>query len=284
MRQMKDKDTTDFYPVIAYTCIKTGGWEMRVYLDLVILLNFGVDFLLLLGTNRLSGYRSHIIRVTFSAGIGGFYAGICMMPGFYFLSNLLWRFISLGLMSMVAFGMDRSAFRRGVVFIFLSMALGGLAMGLGKGNISSLLLSAALLSGMCFVGFRGAIGTKQYAKVQLKYGDKQYHLTALRDSGNTLTDPITGSQVLIVGPGVAWDLMGLHKDQLADPIGTIERGNFIGLRLIPYRAVGQPGGMLLAISMDEVWIDGRQSNTLVAFAPNPFGKEDVYQALTGGVL
>lgn len=257
---------------------------MRVYLDLVILLNFGVDFLLLLGTNRLSGYRSHIIRVIFSAGIGGLYAGICMMPGFYFLSNLLWRFISLGLMSVVAFGMDRSAFRRGVVFIFLSMALGGLAMGLGKGSISSLLLSAALLSVMCFVGFRGAIGTKQYAKVQLRHEDKVYHITALRDSGNTLTDPITGSQVLIVGPGVAWDLMGLHKDQLADPIGTIERGNFIGLRLIPYRAVGQPGGMLLAVTVDEVLIDGRQANTLVAFAPNPFGKEDVYQALTGGVL
>ena len=257
---------------------------MRVYLDLVILLNFGVDFLLLLGTNRLSGYRSQILRVVLSAAIGGLYAGICMTPGFYFLSNLLWRLISLGIMSVVAFGMDRSALRRGVVFIFLSMALGGIAMGLGKGSVSSLLLSAALLAGMCFVGFRGTVGSKQYAKVQLKYGDKLYHLTALIDSGNTLTDPVTGGQVLIVGPGVAWDVLGITREQLADPIGTIEHGNFKGLRLIPYRAVGQPGGMLLAASMKEVRLDGRQANTLVAFAPNPFGKEEVYQALTGGVL
>ena len=103
---------------------------MGVYLDLVILLNFGVDFLLLMGTNRWSGYRSQSLRVGLSAGIGGLYAGICMLPGFYFLSRALWRIISLGIMSAVAFGMDRSALRRGVVFIFLSMALGGIAMGL----------------------------------------------------------------------------------------------------------------------------------------------------------
>lgn len=257
---------------------------MRVYLDLVVLLNFGVDLLLLLGTNRLSGYRCQILRILLSAGIGGVYAGICMMPGFVFLSNLLWRFMTLGIMSMVAFGMDRSALRRGVVFIFLSMALGGLAMGLGRGGFSSLLLSAALLAGMCIVGFRGAVGARQYAKVQLKHGDKMYRITALRDSGNTLTDPVTGGQVLIVDPAVAWDLLGINKEQLSDPIGTLERGSFKGLRLIPYRAVGQPGGMLLAISLDEVLIDGRQVNTLVAFAPNPFGKDEAYQALTGGVL
>lgn len=257
---------------------------MRVYLDLVALLNFGVDFLLLLGTNRLSGYRSQILRVGLSAGLGGFYAGICMMPGFHFLSNLLWRFIILSIMSMIAFGMDRSALRRGVVFIFLSMALGGLAIGLGKSSFSSLLLSAVLLAGMCVVGFRGTVGIKQYAKVQLKYGDKMYRITALRDSGNTLTDPVTGGQVLVVDPAVARDLLGMNKEQLSDPVGTLEGGKFKGLRLIPYRAVGQPGGMLLAISLDEVLIDGRQANTLVAFAPNPFGKDEAYQALTGGVL
>ena len=257
---------------------------MRVYLDLVVLLNFGVDFLLLLGTNRLSGYRSQILRVGLSACIGGIYAGICMLPGFYFLSNLLWRIISLGIMSAIAFGIDRSAIRRGIVFTFLCMALGGLAMGLGRGSFSSLLLSAAVLTGMCIIGFGGIIGAKQYAKVQLRHEDKVYHITALQDSGNTLTDPVTGGRVLIVDSRVAWDLLGMNKEQLSDPIGTIEQGKFKGLRFIPYRAVGQPGGMLLAVTVDEVLIDGRQANTLVAFAPNPFGKDEVYQALTGGVL
>lgn len=257
---------------------------MHVYLDLVILLNIGVDFLLLLGTNRLSGYRTQVIRAVLSAGIGGIYAGACMLPGLYFLSNTFWRIISLGIMSIVAFGMDRSAIRRGVVFVFLSMALGGIAIGLGRGSISSLLLSAAVLGGMCFVGFQGAIGARQYAKVRLKYREQTYDLTALIDSGNTLIDPVTGGRAMIVGPGVAWDVLGISQEELRNPIVTIEQGRYQGLRLIPYRAVGQPGGMLLAVCMDEVLIDGRQANTLVAFAPNSFGKEEVYQALTGGVL
>lgn len=257
---------------------------MQVYLDLVVLLNFGVDFLLLLGTNRLSGYRCQFLRAGLAAGVGGIYAGICMLPGFYFLSGLLWRIVSLGIISAVAFGINRGAIRRGIVFSFLCMALGGLAIGLGKNSFSSLLLSATLLAGMCIIGFRGNVGSKQYAMVQLRYENKVYHITALRDSGNTLTDPVSGGQVLIVDPRVARDLLGMNKEQLSDPISTLESGKFKGLRLIPYRAVGQPGGMLLGISLDEVLIDGRRANTLVAFAPNSFGREEAYQALTGGVL
>lgn len=257
---------------------------MWVYLDLVILLNFGVDFLLLLGTNRLSGFSSRMFRLLLSAGIGGVYAGICMMPGFFFLSNTLWRMVCLGIMATVAFGWNRSALTRGTVFVFLSMALGGIAVGLGKGSFPVLLLSAAVVAMMCMVGFRGSIGSRKYAEVALTYHDKVYHLTALKDSGNTLTDPITGRRVLIAGPKLAWDVFGMTPEQLSDPIGTMEQGNLQGFRLIPYRAVGQSCGMLLATSFEKVVIDGQYTNPLVAFAPNRFGKGEVYQALTGGVL
>ena len=45
---------TNFFPAGRYT--GPGGEGMAVYLDLVVLLNYLVDFLLLLGTNRLSGF------------------------------------------------------------------------------------------------------------------------------------------------------------------------------------------------------------------------------------
>lgn len=257
---------------------------MCVYLDLVILLNICVDFLLLLGTNRLSGYGSQCLRLGLSSILGGLYAGACMLPGFSFLSNVIWRLVSLAIMAVIAFGADRSALRRGTVFVFLSMALGGIATGLGKNSFSALILSAGILTGMCFIGFRGNIGLKQYAKVQIRYGGKSFDLTALRDTGNTLIDPLTGGHVLIAGPELAWDMLGITQQQLADPIGTIGQGRYPRLRLIPYRAVGQSCGMLLALSADGIMIDGRKVNPLVAFAPNGFGKEEVYQALTGGVV
>ena len=77
---------------------------MAVYLDLVMLLNFLVDYLLLLGTNRLSGSPMTPGRCALAAVLGSVYAGACLLPGFRFLGNFLWRCVSLGLMAVLAFG------------------------------------------------------------------------------------------------------------------------------------------------------------------------------------
>ena len=63
---------------------------MEVYLDLVVLLNFSVNLLLLWGTNRLSDKEIGGRRTVFSAALGGGYAGICLLPGFSFLGNFVW--------------------------------------------------------------------------------------------------------------------------------------------------------------------------------------------------
>ena len=97
---------------------------MPVYLDVVILLNFLVDFFLLLGTNRLAGYPACIGRAAAAAALGGIYGGLCLIPGFGFLGNTFWRTVSLGLMGILAFGVDRGTLRRCVLFVLLSMALG----------------------------------------------------------------------------------------------------------------------------------------------------------------
>ncbi len=257
---------------------------MTVYMDFVIILNFSVDLLLLLGTNRLCGYPSGIPRCCLSSAVGSIYAGVCMLQDFSFLGNTLWRIVFLFLMAVIAFGWNQSALRRGVVFVFLSMALGGIAMGMNQNSFFSLILAALGVTVMCLVGFCGRIGGQRFASVELTIKGQKYRLTALRDTGNTLKDPVTGQQVLIVGADVAQRIIGLTSQQLADPITTAESGLISGLRLIPYRAVGQPCGMLLAYCFDEVKIDGKQAGNLVAFAPDRIGNDGAYQALTGGVL
>ena len=48
---------------------------MVLYVDLVVLLNFLVDLLLILGTNRLAGYPPGLKRAVPAALLGGAYAG-----------------------------------------------------------------------------------------------------------------------------------------------------------------------------------------------------------------
>ena len=257
---------------------------MRVYLDLVVLLNFLVDFLLLLGTNRLAGYPGGYVRSALAAVLGGIYAAGCLVPGFSFLGNTLWRLVSLVLMAGIAFGWNRGAVQRGAVFLLLSMALGGFATGFGKGNFWILVASALVLWMLCRVSFRGSVGQKEYVPVELCWEDRKISLIALRDTGNTLRDPLTGEQVLIAGADVGTELLGLTEQQLRHPVELLTSGKVAGLRLIPYHAVGQPGGMLPAVRFHGAKINGTYEDPLVAFAPEVLARGAVYRMLTGGAV
>lgn len=257
---------------------------MRVYLDLVVLLNFLVDYLLLLGTNRLAGYPAGYGRGAVAAALGGVYAGACLLPGFRFLGNYLWRLVSLTLMAGISFGWNRSAVHRGAVFILLSMALGGIASGFGSGSAGMLVASAVGLWLLCRISFRGGVGQREYVPVELSWGGRKVNLTALRDTGNTLRDPLTGEQVLVAGGDVGMELLGLTQHQLHHPVETLALGIIPGMRLIPYQAVGQPGAMLPALRFQNVKIGHTYGNYLVAFAPEELAKGAVYRMLTGGAV
>ena len=255
---------------------------MRVYLDLVMGLNFAVDLMLLLGTNRLAGFASEGKRVIGAAALGSVYSGACLLHSFRFLGSTLWRVVTLAGMAGIAFGWNRSACRRCGVFILLSMALGGLAVSFGKGNVVALLPGAAGMWLLCRVAFGDGVGGREYVDVEISQGDTTVNLTALRDSGNTLQDPVTGESVLVIGPRAAEQLTGLNPQQLRTPLESL--GSLPGLRLIPYKAVGCSGGMLLAKRFDRVKIGKKRGRVLVAFAPEGLGEGQMYQALTGGAL
>lgn len=259
-----------------------GVRKARIYGDLVVILNFLVDFLLLLGTNRLSGFPLSTGRSAAAAGLGSAYAAGCLLPGFRFLGGSLWRAVSLAGMAVVAFGLNRSAVKRGGVFLLLSMALGGIAVSFGSGEFFHLVLAAAGVWLLCRVCVENGVGARRYVPLQIRYGEREVRLTALVDSGNTLRDPITGEGVLVISAAAAEALTGLTRQQLGSPLNTLAAQPVAGLRLIPYRAVGQAGGMLLAMRFSQVTVGTTRRSALVAFAPEGLGEGRMYQALTGG--
>lgn len=245
---------------------------MVIYLDAFMGLNFLVDLCLLLGVNRLAGHPPGVGRAAAAAALGGGYAGMSLVPGFTFLGNGLWRMVSLGLMGWTAFGADRSGFRRSVLFVLLSMALGGIALCMDTGG-AGMVLCAAGLALLCRMGLR--LSAQQFVPVSLTYGGRTVHLRALCDTGNTLSDPITGEAVTVLSPEIGCRL-GIPEEVLRDPAGAI----MPGIRLIPARTVGG-GGLLAAVRCERVTIGARAGGTIVAFARERFGNGE-YQALTGG--
>lgn len=253
---------------------------MQAYHWIVVLLNFIVDFLLLYGGGRLSGDPVGIFRCVSGAATGALHSGLCLWRPFHFLGNPLWRWVSIAAMALIAYGLQHSTLRRGAVFAILNLALGGIAQGFEGGGLFSLLAAAASLGFLCLLGFReGGFGGK-FVPVEICSGDICLQLKALRDSGNTLRDPVTGRPVLVIGAEAAGKLTGLSREQLQRPVESIDA--LPGLRLIPYRAVGKEGGLLLARKYQNVQIGKWRGSQLVAFAPEGLGGD--YEALTGGTV
>lgn len=242
-----------------------------------------VDFLLLMGTNSLAGFPADWKRNLAAAALGGLYGGVCLLPGFSFLGGIFWRMVFLGFMGAIAFGWNRGSLKRTGTFVLLSMAMGGIALGFGRGQLLTVILAGASVWLLCRVAFGGRIGGKEYVPVRIRFGQRQVQILALRDTGNSLRDPVTGEPVLVLGSEAAVSLTGLTRQQLASPLETMAKRPLPGLRLIPYRAVGSSCGMLLAMRFEDVTIGDKRQGTLIAFDPGGLGSEQMYQALTGGV-
>lgn len=250
-----------------------------MYLYGVMLLSSLVELLLLLAANRLTGCPPAPGRCLLAALLGGLYSGACLLPQLQCISHALWRCGFLCLLGIVAFGWHSYSLRRTALFLFLSMALEGTAAALG-GYKDGILPAAAAVLALSFLGFPK--GRQELVEVELSRGDKHTALLALRDTGNRLTDPVTGQRVLVADDRSAETLLGLTRQQLRSPAETVASGVVPGLRLIPYRAVGQAAGLLVAIRLDKVRIGKWEGSSLVAFAPEGLGGN--YRALTGGTV
>lgn len=241
-------------------------------------LNFCVDFLLLAAVNALTGYPMAAGRCALGAALGAAYAAGCFVPGFTFLGALHWRIISLGLMSAAAFGV-KSAKRCGL-FVVLSFALGGCAMLLGRESFFAPVGAAAGLWAVCRIFFSRVVGARRLVEVSISDGKMPVRLLALKDTGNDLRDPMTGLSILVVDAAAGERLTGLSPGQLADPTRTLTEHPGMGLRLVPYQAVGSRS-LLLAKRFGAVQVGNSVGARLVAFAPEGFSGTE-YRALTGG--
>ena len=249
---------------------------MENYILLAVFFRFTVDFLLLLATKRLSSRETGLSRMLLACGVG---AGCALLGTLFpigFFQSWFYLILTAILICLTAFGMGKRAL---VVFCLLQLSVDGLA---GSTEDRMDILWAAVLLGVCLYGFRGGMGAARIVPVELYYGGKTVKLRALRDTGNTLRDPITGRSVLVVDAAVADLLTGLSLQQLEKPVESL--GQLPGLRLIPYRGVGQPGGMLLGLSIKKTRIGKRKGSLVVAFAPQILDETGKYQALVGEFL
>ena len=116
-------------------------------------------------------------------------------------------------------------------------------------------------------------------------------LLALRDTGNTLQDPLTGRPVVVVEGEklrpLLPELPRLDRQSLAHPVELLRdlegTAGDLRLQLLPYRAVGVECGLLLALRVDQANCGGGEvRDCLTALSPTPLSDGGGYSALIGG--
>lgn len=266
-----------------------GGCVMTVYIDSLFLLDLVVDYLLLLLTGKVTGSPLRRWRLTAAAALGGSYSVLCVVTRISILTHPAFKIAAAVLLVLLAYGHCRYLFRCILIFLALSAALGGglyawELMSGGPLNLSVpsiLLFSAAAYGLLSLAGHKLARhGPAQLRKLTVSLDGRSATLTALVDTGNTLTDPMTGQGVPVAEGNALTALLPPQVDcgcpaqcfpDLPDPAR---------FRLLPYRSVGVDGGLLLAVRADALEVDGRPlPNRLIALSPTPVSDTGTYQAL-----
>lgn len=275
-----------------------------VYIDLLFLLNLIANYLLLLAAGRLAGAALRRWRIGLGAALGALYAALIFLPGLGWLALWPCKLASGAAMALVAYGGERRLLRVTVLFFGASAALAGAVLGLellgsrsltlahgvfySKLDLRLLLLVFVASYFMLSLFFRrtGRQVGRELARLEVELESGSRTLTALVDTGHSLTDPGDNRPVVVVD---AWALAGLLPDWAdpAEPIASVERCHAAGgrqARLIPYRAVGVECGMLLALRARDVTVNGRPlGRLLVALSPTALDDGGGYQALIGGI-
>ena len=201
--------------------------EITVYADVLLAVNFLIDYLLLLFCARLSGRR--IIRKRLLAGalVGALTSLVIFLPPLSFWPMTLLKAGIAVLMVRLAYPWLswRVFFRDSFLFFTVSFLLAGICLGLWLGlgtagvlcyngvtyfdvSLGTLLLSmtAAYLVLTVYARFRALPSGEQYTAF-LSRGGRTLRLAAIRDSGNRLTEPFSGE------PAAVADLRTAQEDR-----------------------------------------------------------------------
>ena len=293
---------------------------MTIYLDEIFVINLLMDALMLWATGKLMQRPVLIFRLFASAIIGAIYGAAIFLPGCIWMADGLVKALCALLMIWIAFGwVHWRVYLKTVIYLYLvSFVLGGATIALmyffgqqivqtwsGIALIEVEFRFIWLIGGVIFVLFvvqilrrtiqKSLENYMQIMTVTVRLRNKTEKLRLLVDSGNCLTDPISGVPAIVVQMNCVRSLFSDVELQymevgVADAVLQLtdlsER-----LRLLPFQTVGYRG-LMIGIRLDELQLHASnmiepstvRTDVIMALSTQQFAADDSYQGIIPPLL
>ena len=251
----------------------------ELYVDVLFLVNFLMDYLLLLLVRRMLKCTATHGNVCLGATLGSLMTCIIVvLPIPYaFLKFILFHMIVNTFMIRVGLKIkNMKSFVKAYILLYIGgFLLGGVMQAANQYIRVGSLFFAIAVGGYYVVSklwdFIASVQkiNQYHCKVDLYLGEKKCQVEGIIDTGNGLRDPISNQPVSILDKVAARQFLGEEK--------------MSRVRYIPYHSIGKKEGILLAVKIDRMCIYGENEcwveEPLIGVSEETISAEGEYQLI-----
>lgn len=265
---------------------------MEIYLDIVILENIVINYLILLVTAKFSRNRSSTLRLLLGAMIGAAYLVIMiLLPDMKVYTTVLSKLLLSIAMVAVTFHFTRLTvfFKTLAMFYAATFLFAGAGFALMFFNREwGIMRNGVLMTPMSLLNTKWSellmafavtliilrivwdviqkkfLREKLLVQMIISFDKKSIQLFALVDTGNSLHDPLTNMPVVVVEYSAVKELLPMDIREIFEKnsdndlniiTATISCSDwFSRFRLIPFTSLGKENGMLIGFRPDYIEI------------------------------
>lgn len=250
-----------------------------LYIDVLFLVNFMMDYLLLLTTKKILKCSATHLNVCIGALLGSLATCIIVsipIPYVFVKFILFHAVVNTGMIWIGLRMREWKRFFKAFLMLYISgFLLGGVMTYLRQYvRMGSLFFAIAvgsyyIVQGIWNMILRVQRINKYRCQVKLYLGEEVYCVEAVIDTGNMLTDPVTKKPVCLVEQSV----MNLSAEKLMDS----------GLRYISYQSLGCKNGVLPLIRLDKMCVRREEdywiADPLIAMSENMLSTGGEYKMI-----
>ncbi len=258
---------------------------MIVYADVLFLINFAVNYLLLYLTAKMGRLRPGNLRLLSGAVIGAFYAVFMFFPRLSFGYSALAKFIFSLLVNAVTFNIRgiRLYIKTICIFYLVTCALGGGVMAIFFFTGAGAELGAVVKNGVLYMNLPwktlifavcgsyflirivwGVLQNKMNRetlsrKVGIFLDGREVWINALLDTGNALCEPFSGAPVIVaeldcLRSVLPEDFIRAFEDGYTNVDEIMDEKMKGRIRVIPFSSLGTEHGMMVGFRPDKAKI------------------------------